>query len=271
MRTYDPLAAKPRRHFENCKICCDRFIEDSDPRAPLRLCSKHLPSAAMQIKNVPPSWWDEFWTDHPEIDPLKDETSRKKADAGKENSPETPNAFVRRSQIRRGHLRARDADSRDRPQASEDLGGTKSVADAERVRRNHPSLSGPIRDGPSQVVRGETEMKASTLKTKRYVASADIAPTGQTVLIDDVKIETLKSLKDGTSQQKGVLYFAGDVVKPLALNSTNVDHLIALFGDDTDDWVGKSVKLVVETVDAFGQRVPGIRIAEQAVPKRKKA
>jgi hypothetical protein len=264
MRPYDPLTAKPRRHFENCTVCGDRFIEDSDPRAPLRLCSRHLPSAAMQIKNVPPTWWDEFWTDHPEIDPLKE------ADAGKENSPETPNAFVRHSQIRRRHLRARDANSTGRPAAGSNLGGTKSVAGAERVRRNHPSLSGPIRDGPSEIARGEREMKASTLKTKRYVASADIAPTGQTVLIDDVKIETLKSLKDGTSQQKGVLYFAGDVVKPLALNSTNVDHLIALFGDDTDDWVGKSVKLIVETVDAFGQRVPGIRIAEQAVPKRKK-
>lgn len=89
-------------------------------------------------------------------------------------------------------------------------------------------------------------MKAGKLKSKKYTSAADVPSEGEIVTIDDVKIETLRSLTDGTSKDKGVIYFKETGVKPLALNSTNIDRITELLGtDETDDWIGQRIKLVV--------------------------
>jgi len=58
---------------------------------------------------------------------------------------------------------------------------------------------------------------------------------------------------------KLVLYFAGKE-KGLVLNKTNANNIAAIYGTDTDGWVGKSVVLVEALVDFQGRSVPAIRV-----------
>ena len=50
----------------------------------------------------------------------------------------------------------------------------------------------------------------------------------------------------------------------VVLNKTNALQLAAAFGDDTDDWVGKSIEIWGEMVMFKGKATPGIRIAAAA-------
>jgi hypothetical protein len=111
-------------------------------------------------------------------------------------------------------------------------------------------------------------MNADQLLKKRYVQASDIGDQGKIVTIVDLKIEELKG-RDGTVNQKGVLYFDSGI-KPLPLNNTNVAKLKELFGKETDDWIGKDIYLVVRNVEAFGKPALGIRIEEtEQAPKKK--
>jgi hypothetical protein len=47
----------------------------------------------------------------------------------------------------------------------------------------------------------------------------------------------------------------------VVLNKTNALQLAAAFGDDTDDWVGKSIEIWGEMVMFKGKATPGIRLA----------
>jgi hypothetical protein len=110
-------------------------------------------------------------------------------------------------------------------------------------------------------------MKASQLKRKRFVQVSDLNEDGNVVTIAEVKQEKMRS-RDGTVDNKGVLYFAGDSLKPFPLNNTNVDALADLFGEDVENWIGQQIKLVVREVESFGKVGPGIRI-ESAKPAKK--
>lgn len=78
---------------------------------------------------------------------------------------------------------------------------------------------------------------------------------------DEDRIMTIKSVKledmpgdDGS--QKWVLYFREDQ-KGMALNVTTIRVLEKAFGDDSDLWIGKKVKVYVDPNVSFGGRVVG--------------
>lgn len=54
--------------------------------------------------------------------------------------------------------------------------------------------------------------------------------------------------------------FFEDRGQHLPLNQTNLDTVIAAFGDDFDKWSGRRVRLVVRPTEMKGKKVPGVRI-----------
>jgi len=78
---------------------------------------------------------------------------------------------------------------------------------------------------------------------------------------EEDRVMTIRGLKledmpgdDGT--QKWVLYFQEDA-KGMALNVTTIRVLEAAFGDHSDMWIGKKVKVYVDPNVSFGGKVVG--------------
>ena len=62
-----------------------------------------------------------------------------------------------------------------------------------------------------------------------------------------------------------VMFFEGKD-KGLVMNKTNWNATVEITGqEDSDDWAGAKVKLVMRKVDFQGKRVPAIRIEEPTV------
>jgi hypothetical protein len=91
----------------------------------------------------------------------------------------------------------------------------------------------------------------------KYLSAADIAGREPTVTFSAV--EVIEMEQDNRVQRKLVASFK-NATKQLVLNKTNSQACADLYGDDTDAWIGKAVKLVVARVDFQGRRVDAIRI-----------
>lgn len=63
----------------------------------------------------------------------------------------------------------------------------------------------------------------------------------------------------GKKNKKPLVYFRGKE-KPLALNSTNAKTIASMYGNNTDDWIGKRVTLYPTTTNFGGETVDCIRI-----------
>jgi hypothetical protein len=104
-------------------------------------------------------------------------------------------------------------------------------------------------------------MKISSAFPSKYLRAADI-PDGQfvPVTISHVELEDVSGGdNEGSGEHKPVIYFQGKN-KGMVLNKTNAGALSAAFGDDTDDWAGKSVRLFQTETLFQGQMVPCLRI-----------
>lgn len=65
--------------------------------------------------------------------------------------------------------------------------------------------------------------------------------------------------------EKKMIMYLDKVFAPIVINKTNMHALIEAYGDDTDVWVGKLVRLDVVKVPFNGKNVSSIRI----IPARK--
>lgn len=81
------------------------------------------------------------------------------------------------------------------------------------------------------------------------------------VTIKSVEMEELGQGKD--KQSKPVVMFR-DAEKQLVLNKTNAAVIAKLYGDDSDDWLGKKIALTVIEVESFGDVVRAIRVKTKA-------
>lgn len=101
-----------------------------------------------------------------------------------------------------------------------------------------------------------------------YLKAADLQGRQVTVTMSRVEIEDISG-----GDRKPVLYFQNKE-KGLVLNKTNSNIISAVFGDETDDWVGQSVQLYEAMVDFQGKQVPAIRLkvvrpaVQRAAPPR---
>ena len=74
----------------------------------------------------------------------------------------------------------------------------------------------------------------------------------RTEVIRGVRVETMGN------ERKPVVHFNG--AAPLVLNVTNGSTLNAAFGNDTDDWVGRSVVIYRTTTEFQGKVTPCLRL-----------
>lgn len=105
-------------------------------------------------------------------------------------------------------------------------------------------------------------MKSTDIFPSKYLRAADLNGHEPVVTIDRVAMETLGD------DRKPVVYFKGKD-KGVVLNKTNFNAIEDISGEeDTDNWGGTKVKLVVVKVEFQGKRVPAIRIEEAGAPPK---
>ena len=106
-------------------------------------------------------------------------------------------------------------------------------------------------------------MKASEVFPSKYLKSEDIGEEQPILTITKFELVTYGGEGGEKKEIKPVLSFK-ETEKLLQLNKTNNKTLIKLYGDETDDWIGKRIKLSVIDVQFKSEMVPAIRISTKA-------
>jgi hypothetical protein len=102
-------------------------------------------------------------------------------------------------------------------------------------------------------------MKLTEMYPSSLLKSADVTDAGGEMTLTIAKIEMKEFDTDnGGKDKKPILVFAND--KQMVCNKTNGTTLGEMFGNETDDWIGKSITLIVQNVDFAGKSTPAIRI-----------
>lgn len=99
-----------------------------------------------------------------------------------------------------------------------------------------------------------------TMFDEKWLKAWDLAGRDWTLIIRKVEAGVLENARQRRKDRKPVVYFRG-ARKPLALNKTNAKTIAALYGNNTDSWVGKLVTLYAAKT-SFGdeQDIDCIRI-----------
>lgn len=92
----------------------------------------------------------------------------------------------------------------------------------------------------------------------KYLAAADFKGKDFTLKIKRVTIQELAA-PDGGVKTKGLIAFEG-AKKLWVLNRTVAECMKAMWGPETDNWVGKEITLYGKLVDAFGEETLAIRV-----------
>lgn len=100
-------------------------------------------------------------------------------------------------------------------------------------------------------------MKLSEAFPSNYLKSDDLQDRDVLVVIASAEIEMLGQ------ERKLVLTFQGKK-KSMICNKTNAGRIAYLYGDDTDEWIGKEIMLTSEFVEYQGKTVRGLRIKPPA-------
>lgn len=102
-------------------------------------------------------------------------------------------------------------------------------------------------------------MKRSDAFPGNYISKEDVE-TPLTLTVASVTREEINDGDDG-KKTKTVIHFTESAVMPMICNGTNWDAIAELYGDDSDDWTGKSIELYHDPKVMFGnKRVGGIRV-----------
>jgi len=97
-------------------------------------------------------------------------------------------------------------------------------------------------------------MKISDAFPSKYISAADLNDQAVVVTIEKIRMEEI-----GDQEEKPVVYFSGRN-KGLVLNKTNATTIAGIHGQDTDDWVGKSISLFPTQTEFQGRAVECIRV-----------
>lgn len=105
-------------------------------------------------------------------------------------------------------------------------------------------------------------MRASDIFKGKSLKAEDIQGRDPIVTIESISLQTFD---DNTT--KPVIKFR-NAEKQLVCNKTNWNAIVDITGEeDSDNWTGKKIRLVVAKVDFQGKRVPAIRV-EDPNPRR---
>jgi len=101
-------------------------------------------------------------------------------------------------------------------------------------------------------------MNRSTAHPSNYLSKQDVMPP-LVLTIAGVQMEALQG--DDGRKSKPVMSFREEGVKPMIVNKTNWMVLEAVYGDESDDWIGKSVEVYHDPeVMMMGNRIGGTRV-----------
>ena len=102
-------------------------------------------------------------------------------------------------------------------------------------------------------------MKLSEMFPSNLLKSQDLLDAGgeMTLTIDRVEMKTFER-DDNSKDTKPLIFFQEE--KQMVCNKTNANIIAEMYGDDTDDWIGKQVTLTVKDVEFQGKTVMGIRV-----------
>jgi len=89
--------------------------------------------------------------------------------------------------------------------------------------------------------------------TSNFLKKEDLPKPAKVKITD---IDLLEFEQDGKTQRKLVLKFEGKE-KALACNKTNARIIAALFGDETDGWIGKEITIFNDPTVSMGDKVVG--------------
>lgn len=92
----------------------------------------------------------------------------------------------------------------------------------------------------------------------RFLRGTDIAGHAVNVTIKTIKKEKIYKIKDKKEVPNLIVYFEGKE-RGVVLGKERASDLVALFGDDTDKWIGQTINMYTETKDIFGKTVNIIR------------
>ena len=96
-------------------------------------------------------------------------------------------------------------------------------------------------------------MKILDAFPSKFVKASDLQGREQVVTIREVRLENIRGGK------KPTLYFDGKK-KGMILNKTNATAIAAMYGGETDAWVGKALTLYPTMVEFQGGMVESIRV-----------
>jgi len=110
-------------------------------------------------------------------------------------------------------------------------------------------------------------MHVDLLFPSLYLRAADLCGRHTTVEIDRVTPEEL-TMRGGSKKTKGVVYLRrpnnGEKLdKRLVLNRTNADTIVAMYGSETDNWIGRSITLFPAKASFGRETVDAIRVKQE--------
>lgn len=96
----------------------------------------------------------------------------------------------------------------------------------------------------------------------KYLGASDIALHEPMHVVCDVVHEA----EVGQTRQVKLILTFKNIKKGLVLNKTNGQKLMKLFGNESDNWVGKHVALVTDVTEFDGKPVACVRVQEYIAP-----
>lgn len=103
-------------------------------------------------------------------------------------------------------------------------------------------------------------MKLNDAYPSKFLAAEDLGGRPVTVTIASAEVKDIGQGAD--KDRKIVLGFSGKS-KSLVCNKTNAKTIAKLYGDETDDWLGKQITIAPREVEFQGDMVWAIRVSLQ--------
>jgi len=107
-------------------------------------------------------------------------------------------------------------------------------------------------------------MKTSIAFPSNYLKAEDLNGKEVTVTIDNVELVELGQGRD--KESKLLITFVGKT-KGLLVNKTNARTIEKLYGDETDEWIGKRIIIGPKEVEFGAEMVWAIRVSLKAPGK----
>lgn len=104
-------------------------------------------------------------------------------------------------------------------------------------------------------------MKVGAMFPSKYLKSAEVEGRTYVLTIANIAFENVGEDQD----DKPVLHFQG-AQKGMVLNRTNAAVLEWLYGDETNNWIGKQIELFTEMTTYMGKPVLGLRLRGPNAP-----